>query len=916
MTDHRSSDDMERQINALYEFIENYTRGGTLLDDAIQKLNNPVFGPKPPSQLVDEAVRRYKVNCGMIVEYERMDALETREAKEGRWYDGPDFESAHYWPSLRKVLEKSLGAAVESVDATSSRVVASLRPPGEEEFDVRGLVVGYVQSGKTTNFVSLIAKAADVGYRLIIVLAGMTDNLRVQTQERLEEQLLTKTDNWYKTTFVDNLETNTKESDFGNNQQSQKQNATTIFQNQNQRIIAVVKKHSTILKNLVEFIRSSRDLADKVPILIIDDEADQASINVSSQKKSEVSAINAQIRALLRNKKTAYVAYTATPFANILVNPNDSEDIYPKDFVHVLPKPDGYFGAEDIFGREPLFGEDLEDSDGLNMIRHIPDEEASFLKPPNKPEQTAAWSGQFPDSLLDAMKWFVLATAERRRRGQRDKHTSMLVHTAMKTIAHGEAEAFVVDELQKLKNDYASGKLTDSLSRTWYQETTDVPPERFGHHRATYDEIEPYISEVLADIKVVVDNGGAEKSKRLKYPDDDPQTVIAIGGNTLSRGLTLEGLVCSYFVRNTTAFDTLSQMGRWFGFRNGYQDLPRIWMTEELESWFRDLALVEADLRQDLSSYAIEGLSPLEFQARIRTHSSMAITSRSKQQSAIVANPGFSGQRVQTILFRHKDKAWLERNLEAAKAFVNRLSNSTARRFDKSSNGTVVFRGVSNDDVIQFLSDYQIYENSTLGENGGEKLIRYIERERQNSSIREWSVSFYGQVRSSGDSTDKLGLGRPLNPVNRSQLATSKPEVANIKALVGSMDRLNDIDLPKVEMDRLLDEVKNGTSYNDKLIKVRDRQIGPDVAHLVVYLIDRNSKTTQSEDGVKANGMVIQPRNRRKDLDAVEDVIGVGIFFPYSNSPEEDVEYIQAPPPDEETLQMIRDTEEFELANQ
>lgn len=177
-------------------------------------------------------------------------------------------------------------------------------------------------------------------------------------------------------------------------------------------------------------------------------------------------------------------------------------------------------------------------------------------------------------------------------------------------------------------------------------------------------------------------------------------------------------------------------------------------------------------------------------------------------------------------------------------------------------------------------------------------------------------MSFYGQVRSSGDSTDKLGLGRPLNPVNRSQLATSKPEVANIKALVGSMDRLNDIDLPKVEMDRLLDEVKNGNSYNDKLIKVRDRQIGPDVAHLVVYLIDRNSKTTQSEDGVKANGMVIQPRNRRKDLDAVEDVIGVGIFFPYSNSPEEDVEYIQAPPPDEETLQMIRDTEEFELANQ
>lgn len=904
----------QEKVQQLYDFLENYTRGGTPLDDAIAQLKSPPWGAPPPIELLNEAVRLFKVKIGEIVEYERMDSIETREQKEGRWYDGPDFATAHYWPALRAQLEDSLGDAIESVDATSSKVLGSLRPPGETEFDVRGLVVGYVQSGKTTNFVSLIAKAADVGYRMFIVLAGMTDNLRIQTQERLEEQLLTKTDNWYRTTFIENTpEEGVKESDFGNNQNSQSGNAQTIFQNRNLRIIAVVKKNSTILQNLVNFIRASKGLADDVPILIIDDEADQASINVSNQKKAEVSAINAQIRALMRNKRTAYVAYTATPFANILVNPSDTEDIYPKDFIHVLPKPNGYFGAETIFGRDPVLGEDLGETDGLNMVRHIPEEEADFLRPPSNKEEAAGWSGQFPESLLEAMKWFIIASAERRRRGQEKKHTSMLIHTAMKTIAHGEAARLVQEELNKLRDDFDRGSLHSSLADLWYQETTDVPPSEFGHDRVPFEELLPYIEQVLSKVEVVVDNGYSEN--RLAYPKNAPQTVIAVGGNTLSRGLTLEGLVCSYFVRNATAFDTLSQMGRWFGFRHGYEDLPRIWMTEELETWFRDLAFVEADVRQDLSRYAKEGITPLDFQARIRTHPSMAITSRAKQQAAIVANPSFSGQRVQTILFKHQDAEWLNSNLEAARKLVDRMQSKNYRRIDKT-NGTVVFRGVSTDDVLQFLDEYSFYEHSTLGSNGSEKLISYIERERQNSSISEWSVSFYGQVNSRAKRTDAFGLGRPLNAVNRSQLRSSKPGVANIKALVGSRDRLNDIELEKAALDNLIESISDGHSYNDKLIEARNSQIGPDVGHLTIYLIDKDSTTSQPENGVKPDGQLIQARSRRKDLNAVEDIVGVGIFFPYSNSPEEEAEFIQAPPPDQETLEMIREAERFELSNQ
>ena len=374
--------------------------------------------------------------------------------------------------------------------------------------------------------------------------------------------------------------------------------------------------------------------------------------------------------------------------------------------------------------------------------------------------------------------------------------------------------------------------------------------------------------------------------------------------------MTLVGLVSSYFVRSATAFDTLSQMGRWFGFRIGYEDLPRIWMTGELENWFRDLALLEADLRLDLSKYAQDELTPLDFQARIRTHSSVAVTSRAKQQAAIVSNPGYSRQRVQTILFKHKDAEWLNSNLDATRALVNRLRSAGYRSFVKNSNGTVVFRGVSTDDVIQFLMDYSFYETSILGADGASSLIRYIERERQNASIREWSVSFYGHSKNEGSREDVLGLGTPINAVNRSQLRSSDAEVANIKSLVGSMDRLNDVELDASALNELV-KTASGKTYNDRLIEVRDAQVGPDVGHLTIYLIDKESKTHQPEGGLRPDGRFIQPRNRRKDLQAVEDIVGVGIFFPESNSPEEEAEYIQAPPPDEEVQDSILDAEMF-----
>ncbi|WP_296204212.1 Z1 domain-containing protein [uncultured Corynebacterium sp.] len=906
-------EDQKRESDIEY-FVEEFRRQSNsgysipAIADLIRR--NPYAAP--PEDILEEAQSRYLMSVGRVARYAPMDTLLTNERDHGTWYAGVDEEHHVYWPHVREILRPKLGDALEEVDAASGTVLASLRPPGEDEFDVRGLVLGYVQSGKTTNFISLIAKAADVGYRLIIVLAGMTDNLRKQTQERLDEQLIDD-QNWHRLTDQDN--------DFdAARAKANLQNAQTILSSKEMRSIAIVKKNGHILRSLNEYLQSGGKVTNETPILIIDDESDQASINVSPSAKEEASKINAQIRQLLRNRKTAYVAYTATPFANILVDPNVSDDIYPKDFIHVLPKPKGYFGTEDVFGRSLLHGEDDEVHDGLNMIRTIPEEEVSATQAPTRKDALSEWEPYVSDSLDTAIKWFFLATAARRARDGKSKHSSMLVHTAVRTVAHEMLRDILDEHVRILKTHFKSGKNQEDFRQLWdaeIQEVQLVTDSAGTTSHQPFEEVAPYLPQVMDEVKVIMDNGVSDE--RLSYSDDDPQTVIAVGGNTLARGLTLEGLVSSYFIRNATAYDTLLQMGRWFGFRKGYEDLPRIWMTEELEGWFRDLALVEADLRSDLSRYAREGITPLDFQARIRTHPSMLVTARAKQQASRPANISYSGQKVQTILFRHKNSTWLQNNIDAARGLASDLKQAGLQE-DQRPNGTSVFREADPSVIEDFLDRYTIYEESDLGKNNAELLRKYISGEHESGSIRRWDISFYGKKPSFSSSSHsiELGLEQPLNLVTRSQMTlNSKPEVANIKTLVGPLDRLNSLEIDSQQRNDAVKKIRkdNDSAAEYAYLQVQEDYRGSDIAHLVLYAIDPESKTSQPEDyvhksGAKA-GQLISPSYRRKDLDAVDVPIGLGIFFPTSSGPEAEVNYVQAPEyRDDETYQRIQEAEE------
>lgn len=889
---------VEEEIAFYLGEIRGKVQNGSTLEAAIASMKRDPRGA-PAEEPFNAAIQKFRIQTKSITEYNTAESI-NREYATGDWYAGPQKDHI-YWPQLKKGLEEKIGGAVEDVDKASSQVVASLRPSGSSSFDTRGLVLGYVQSGKTTNFLSVMAKAADIGYRFFIVLTGITESLRSQTQQRIESQLVSVTPNWYQLTTV--------EDDFKDHQRTNQLNAATILSNPSNRIIAVVKKNVTVLRKLNAFIQSAGVNADNCPILIIDDEADQASISVSKDPDANPSAINNQIRILLENRKAAYVAYTATPFANILVNPNVHEDIYPRDFIHVLPKPNGYFGTEMIFGVDSPHGEDFEESDGLNMIRRVEDDEAEALRPPSKRRgQEVEWNPYIPDSLIQAVRWFIIASAARRARGAKN-HSSMLIHTAMKTDAHEETKKLLEPAIAKLKSDFYNK--SPEWEEQWDQESLAVSAEQFGNPIHKFPEIAKFIPDVFDDLRVIVDNSRSEE--RLEYNDDEPSTVIVIGANTLSRGLTLEGLICSYFVRNATAYDTLLQMGRWFGFRNGYEDLPRIWLTKELEYWFEALSVVEVDLRQEFSRYARENVTPMDFIPKIRVTPGIEVTNRAKQQHMTSADVSFSRQRVQTILFNHRDELWLKDNIDATKNLVSDLKIRQAPKVSKD-NGTVVFRNVPNDSILDFLENYKIQENALLGDQGSKALLDYIRKERDAGSIEKWSVSFFGKSpnsRSGSGRTIDLGLGTELALVTRSQISTSRASVANIKTLVGSLDRLNDASLTRDQWREINQRIDEDSRAREKvLVDEHAKYVGPRVGHLAIYAIDKDSQTTQKPDSAKHAKAIKQLRNRRKDLNAVEHIIGVGIFFPESTRQDSQVEYVCVIEPDEETRERINEAEE------
>jgi hypothetical protein len=839
------------QIAELVDEIAIYVRGGETVERAVARLRRR---GNIDDRLIEEARRAYERKVGLIRELRDPLALVEAEYLTGGWYTGPGPDDRFWWPLHNRLAADLDGDAIDSIDRASNRVLSLMRPPGADEIRTRGLVLGYVQSGKTTSFMSVIAKAADVGYRMVIVLSGITDNLRSQTQQRLDEELAGDDVGWHWLTYQD--------ADFN----EPPRNASGLLRDPRKRLLAVVKKNPARLRRLVRFIEAAGDgVLKECPILVIDDEADQASLDVG--RNGRQSRINALILQILRKPKVAYLAYTATPFANLLVHPGEFEGLYPRDFIVNLDRPAGYFGPERIFGREPLEADepDADIDDGLDIIRHVPPSDIPEVRPPSTRGAVAGWSPSVPDSLAAAVRWFLLATAARRVRAGRAEHSTMLIHTSMLTAGHDALSGQVNGYLTALRSAVMTGERAtlEILRKDWEDEAARLPAGVMGEAPVDWTEICLHLRDVVSTVRIVVDN--SQSIQRLAYESDDPSPVIAVGGNTLARGLTLAGLVCSYFLRASNAYDTLLQMGRWFGYRPGYGDLVRIWMTEDLESWFYDLATVEEEIRQEIRRYEIEDRRPADLPVRIRTHPAMMVTAAAKRRSAVEAEVSFNKTKQQTILFHHRDIDWLRDNLQAARGLLDGAARTAAVRPVTMNGGRHVLRDVPVDLVLQFLHKYKFHQKSRRLRP--DLLERYITGENAFGALQTWSVVVVGDHKGT-KGTLPMGGGITTNRINRSRLDMPNIDYANIKALVSQIDRIADMDMNQTEV-----IAAAGDDKDDSLRRLREDHLGG-TGLLCLYPIAADSTPQHTGRAPKPGA------KKRVPLEAVDDMIGVGLFFP------------------------------------
>jgi hypothetical protein len=799
------------------------------------------FSPAMVANL-EEAVAIVKSSLQSIEILRRNSIVKPRDD----WYTGPRERDQH-WPALHGYLENAKGwddDSIMSIGESSGEVVSMLANPAKDQFRCRGLVVGYVQSGKTANMTAVIAKAVDAGYNLIVLFGGVTNKLRAQTQRRIESDICARHRPMWQlyTTHEDN-------GDF-----TIPANRAFTMPVAGRAQLAVMKKEVSRLDAFLRTIELTPPaVLGSLKTLIIDDECDQASVNAGEEH--DPTKINERIRKVIRAlPAVSYVGYTATPFANVFINPfprnkEELDDLYPEDFITALPRPKDYFGAREVFGFEPDdANEEGGEAAGRNMIRPIEQDEVAKVRP-STTKAVASFVPTIAGELEKALFWFLISSAIRRRRGHVDAHMTMLVHTSPNVIQHTRmADAirgWIVVNEPALRT--ASGDAWLRLETVWDEETKRVPLSGAAEQDIRPADLAIELNAVLDAVTVAVENG--ESVERLNYHTEGPMTYIVVGGSVLARGLTLEGLSVSYFLRTSQQYDTLLQMGRWFGFRHGYDDLPRLWTTKDLISNFRSLAKVEDEIREEISVYRERRATPIEFAVKVRQIPGLAITSAGKMRHAYRTSISFEGKHVQTIRFDHLSTTVISNNWSAASRLVNE-SLSDGRTLE---NGSLI-RSVPIAIIRKFLRDYDLCEEHL--DLKKEMLLEYIDKAAVG--LKEWNVAVV-MPEKGPLSAEPLGALGSIPMSRRSRLPDSDA-YADIKALMSKGDIL--VDAPP--------GTKAGAKKWDALKAER-----PAVPLLLLYPIDRQSEPRPPRLGDEG-------RPSRVALNAAGDLVGIGIVFPGS----------------------------------
>lgn len=663
-----------------------------------------------------------------------------------------------FWNRYKKYLEEVKHwnpRVTATLDKVSDEIVDLLGDPqSADSFQRRGLVLGDVQSGKTANYTAISNKAADTGYRIIIVLAGMMENLRQQTQSRLDAEFSGRKSEYYldpkAEQEIKNLPVGvgrygvqkriaaftSVSKDFDSN--VLKSNDLNL-QSVSDPVVLVVKKNKRILNNLIKWLSNSKDASTgkiMLPMLLIDDEADNASVNTRSEDDNPA-AINACIRRLLSEfYQASYLGITATPFANIFINPETEDemigdDLFPRDFIYSLAPPSNYIGADKIFGETPEF------SDVLIPLRR--DEMDLFFPFTHKKTLDV---DTLPPSLYEAMSYFLLFNAVRDLRGDCTDHRSMMIHVSRFTDVQNKIAEVVNEWLVQVKSDvlnYAalSEAHREQISSLRYLHKVWIEHNLESISGTDWDTIcTQFLNRAIAPIAVraVNQKTGATSLDYFNHKDDGLR-VIAIGGNSLSRGLTLEGLAVSYFYRKSQMYDTLLQMGRWFGYRPNYDDLFRIWMSEEAIDWYGYITRAANELKDEIAKMKLANQTPMEFGLKVRQDpNSLIATARNKMRSATpVSRPvTVSGRLLETPRLKANTEI-LSANEAAFKTFVDHLA--AAGTLDTGEK-PYYWRNVPKEMIVQLLLDFETHPWHLAFQ--GRALAEYID-EKMNEET--WDVA-------------------------------------------------------------------------------------------------------------------------------------------------------------------------------
>lgn len=783
----------------------------------------------------------------------------------------------YYYDRYRRHLSNTgFGTAVLGVlDKDTDKIVGLMQDPDiEGKWTRRGLVVGHVQSGKTANYTGVICKAADYGYRFIVVLTGIQEDLRIQTQQRIEEGF----------TGISSEATSGRDSAIGvgmyglqrrplclttraDDFKSSASDLGVSLQSLSEPLVLVMKKNSKTLSNLIKWLEIRNQQAgariSSVPMLLIDDEADNASVNVSKNEDSP-SAINKNIRKLLDSfDRNVYLGYTATPFANIFIDPAskdemEREDLFPRDFIISLDAPTNYVGAARIFPESGDLHHTLvpvSDHTGILPEKHKIDHPLASL----------------PESLQEAVRTFVLARALRVIRGQGKSHSSMLVNASRFNEVQSKLTGLVTDLVNKIRSacrGHAGLPVNEALRDPELKKLHDAWSERYeGHVPETWAAVQKCLVDAIGPVEVrKVNSKSPDKLDYRRYKTNGLH-VIAVGGFALSRGFTLEGLTVSYFLRNSMMYDTLLQMGRWFGYRDGYSDLCRIFMTDEAIDWYAHISEAIDELRDEFKRMERLRARPVEFGLKVRAHpESLIVTARNKMRSGqkVRHSVSLAGEMVETYVLRGdvllQNQTALEELLTSLKA---------VQQPEWSTGYGLLWKSVRAAPLVRaFITKFQNLDEVALKTQAA-PINAYIER-FESEALALWDVCVFSPAK--GRRAKTTIAGYDFYPQERGALWEGGHIAVSGKALrVGSKGQVK---VGMSEAQRIAAKEtweKSGEISDRHYISKRDRPL------LMVHLLDLWDKKTDPD---------------RTGAPRATDAIAWGIAFPPSTEEITEVTYV------------------------